>query len=526
MKNAEFIKDLKNYIKARYPLIFIETTEEDRLIADLRRVGEELKYNLTTWSPVESFECATYNLSKKNDVSCLTFEEILFECNNTIADTGKPFLFTFFGADINKEARILKKIAENIRKENKFCCSYIFIAPSFENLDKSIYSEAIILDYPLLDKQEIKEKILEILFSWTKMYKDKIQIEEGKNLVETLSNASLGLTSIEIENCLAKTLVKNEGYISEECARDIIKEKKQIIRKSGVLEYIDNNLSLEDIGGLDILKNWLNLRKNTFWEEAQDFGLTPPKGVLLVGIPGCGKSLTAKCIASSWNMPLLKCDIGKIFGKYIGESEENMRTALKVAEATAPCVLWIDEIEKGLKTGEQSHEITTRVFGSILSWMQDKTEPVFVFATANNIRNLPPELLRKGRFDEIFFVDLPNFEERKRILEIHISKIGRDIHNFDIDALAQISGEAYLGENICLSGAEIEAWIKDALMEAYARKINGDLQADLSMDDLIKVFKRIIPMAKMRKMEFKELRNWAQQNAVNASLNDFFNDTL
>lgn len=520
MNNAEFIKDLKNYIKARYPLIFIETTEEDRLISDLKRISEELKYNLTTWSPVEDFECRTYNLNKKDDVSGLSFEDILFECNNTISDTGKPFLFTFFDAPVNRAPRILKKIAENIRIEKKYCCNYIFVAPSFDNLDENICSEALILDYPLLDKQEIKEKILTILLDWKRIYKDKIQIEENANLAETLTNASLGLTSIEIENCLAKTLVGNNGHISSENAKDIIKEKKQIIKKSGVLEYIDNNLSLEDIGGLEVLKHWLNLRKNTFWEDAQNFGLTSPKGVLLVGIPGCGKSLTAKCIASSWNMPLLKLDIGKIYGKFVGESEENMRKALKVAEATAPCVLWIDEIEKGLKTGKQSHEVSSRVFGSILSWMQDKTAPVFVFATANNITSLPPELLRKGRFDEVFFVDLPNFEERKKILEIHISKLGRNIHNFDIDTLAQLSGEEYLGQNVRLSGAEIEAWVKDALMEAYARKIEGYPQADLSMNDLMLVLKRMVPMAKMRMADFESLRDWATQNAVNASLEE------
>lgn len=290
------------------------------------------------------------------------------------------------------------------------------------------------------------------------------------------------------------------------------------IRKSGILEYVENKLSLEDVGGLTVLKRWLELRGKTFSEDAKAFGLNPPKGVLLVGIPGCGKSLTAKCIASAWSMPLLKLDMGKIFGKYVGDSEANIRQALKTAEAIAPCVLWIDEIEKGLSGGGSDGGTSSRVFGNILTWMQDKTSPVFTFATANNIRNLPPELLRKGRFDEIFFVDLPDFEERKKILEIHIGKSGRNLANFDLDKLAQISGEDNYGANIRLAGAEIEAWVKDALMEAYARKTNGEDGADLSMQDFETVIKRMIPMAKMRQEDFKDLRDWANENAVSASV--------
>ena len=350
------------------------------------------------------------------------------------------------------------------------------------------------------------------------LYPQNVKIEQSDKLIETMANASLGLTSIAIDNCMAKSLVKYGGIVDQNCPKSILLEKKQILRKSGILEYIENNLSLEDVGGLNVLKKWLELRGNSFSDEARLFGLNPPKGVLLVGIPGCGKSLTAKCVASSWNMPLLKFDVGKIFGRWLGESEANMREALKVAEATAPCVLWIDEIEKGLQQNENDDGGTTRrVFGNILSWMQDKIAAVFVFATANNIKTLPPEFLRKGRFDEIFFVDLPSIEERKKIIEIHLKNTKRNLKNFDIEKLAQLSGEENLGKNVRLSGAEIEAWIKDSLLEAYSRKINGDKKADLSMNDLEAVIKRIIPMAKMRVDDFRELRSWARNNAVSAS---------
>ena len=516
MKNEEFISDLKTYIKARYPLLLIETDEEDRLIEDLEKLSTELDYNLITWNACTSFESQTYDL---DDEDFSDFGSAIIKCNG-LSRTGERFLFVFKvkNENLNKESRLLKEIAIAIRTDSKYCCNYIFISSYFEDIDKTIYSEVAILDYPLLDKQEIKEKISETLQSWKQIYPQNVKIEQSDKLIETMANASLGLTSIAIDNCMAKSLVKYGGIVDQNCPKSILLEKKQILRKSGILEYIENNLSLEDVGGLNVLKKWLELRGNSFSDEARLFGLNPPKGVLLVGIPGCGKSLTAKCVASSWNMPLLKFDVGKIFGRWLGESEANMREALKVAEATAPCVLWIDEIEKGLQQNEHDDGGTTRrVFGNILSWMQDKIAAVFVFATANNIKTLPPEFLRKGRFDEIFFVDLPSIEERKKIIEIHLKNTKRNLKNFDIEKLAQLSGEENLGKNVRLSGAEIEAWIKDSLLEAYSRKINGDKKADLSMNDLEAVIKRIIPMAKMRVDDFRELRSWARNNAVSAS---------
>lgn len=369
--------------------------------------------------------------------------------------------------------------------------------------------------YPLPNRQEVSEQISKFINQYKGM--KGVSVDTSAETLSALTNASLGLTYAEIENCLARALVEDHKLDINDI-KSIVNEKKQIIRKSGILEYVENKLSLEDVGGLTVLKRWLELRGKTFSEDAKAFGLNPPKGVLLVGIPGCGKSLTAKCIASAWSMPLLKLDMGRIFGKYVGDSEANIRQALKTAEAIAPCVLWIDEIEKGLSGGGSDGGTSSRVFGNILTWMQDKTSPVFTFATANNIRNLPPELLRKGRFDEIFFVDLPDFEERKKILEIHIGKSGRNLANFDLDKLAKMSGEDNYGTNVRLAGAEIEAWVKDALMEAYARKANGDINADLSMQDFETVIKRMIPMAKMRQEDFKDLRDWANENAVSASV--------
>ena len=328
------------------------------------------------------------------------------------------------------------------------------------------------------------------------------------------------MTKLEIDNCLARALVSNRRIDASDL-KGILAEKKQIIRKTGILEYIDSQLNLNDVGGLQTLKKWLELRSHCFGDEAMKFGVKPPKGVLLTGIPGCGKSLTAKCVATAWNMPLLRLDMGKIFQGVVGSSESNIRLALKTAEAISPSILWIDEIEKGLSGasgGGGDGGTSVRVFGTLLTWMQEKTSPVFVFATANNINGLPPELLRKGRFDEIFFVDFPSSEERKKILEIHISKLGRNKADFDLNRLAELSGESQFGKDVVLAGAELEAWVSDALIQAFSRRIDGEQNADLSMKDFETTIKRVVPMGQMRKDEFLKIREWANENAVSASL--------
>ena len=239
-----------------------------------------------------------------------------------------------------------------------------------------------------------------------------------------------------------------------------------------------------------------------------------------------GNSVSWKCVASAWNMPLLRLDMGKIFQGIVGSSESNIRLALKTAEAISPSILWIDEIEKGLSgSGGNGGDggTSTRVFGTLLTWMQEKTSPVFVFATANNINGLPPELLRKGRFDEIFFVDFPSNDERKKILEIHISKLKRDLNKFDLNKLSKLSGEEKFGKDVVLSGAELEAWVADSLIEAFSRKIEGDSNADLSMDDFETTINRLVPMGQMRKDEFTRLRHWANENAVSASVSSVSN---
>ena len=285
-------------------------------------------------------------------------------------------------------------------------------------------------------------------------------------------------------------------------------DKEQIIRKSGILDYFPKNESLKDVGGMENLKEWLKKRQLAYDKEARDWGLKEPKGLLLLGVPGCGKSLIAKSIASSWNMPLLRLDVGKVFQGIVGSSEDNIRKAIATAEAVAPCVLWIDEIEKGL-SGVQSSGVTSRIFSTILTWMQEKTAPVFVVATANNINQLPPELLRKGRFDEIFFVDLPSQKEKENIFSIHLQKNRQNVSSFALDILAQ-KAEGF-------NGAEIEECVKEAMFTAYVESQESNIAPKLQMIHILDAIKNTVPLSKTMEKQITDLRKFAVSRAKNAS---------
>ena len=272
---------------------------------------------------------------------------------------------------------------------------------------------------------EIKQSLDELIAINEQSGRIEIQLDEEEE--EKLVKAALGLTLSEAENAFARAMVE-DGRLSIKDVEVILQEKEQIIKKTGILEFVNSNLKMEDVGGLENLKRWLRKRNKSWLESAQKFGLPSPKGVLITGVPGCGKSLISKAISEMWQLPLLRLDIGKIFSGLVGSSEENMRKAIQTAEAIAPSILWIDEIEKGFSglssTGDSG--TTSRIFGHFLTWMQEKEKPVFVIATANNISILPPEMLRKGRFDEIFFVDLPTHRERVEIFKVHLAKRLKD----------------------------------------------------------------------------------------------------
>ena len=316
-------------------------------------------------------------------------------------------------------------------------------------------------------------------------------------------DAAMGLTASEAENVFAKSLVEKGDFD----LKIILSEKEQIIRKSGVLEYYHANENMKEVGGLEELKKWLEKRGKAFTSQARDFGLPEPRGILLLGIPGCGKSLTAKAISSMWQLPLLKLDVGKVFSSFVGSSEENVRRAIATAESIAPSILWLDEIEKGFSglgsSGQTDGGTTARVFGTFLTWLQEKKTPVFVVATSNNVSQMPPELLRKGRFDEIFYVDLPSKEERKAIFKIHLEKRKRNATAFNLDALAGLTAG--------YSGSEIEEVIVSALYDAF------DSGAELQQQHLESVITTLIPLSKTMEEQIKSIRDWAKLRARRAS---------
>lgn len=336
--------------------------------------------------------------------------------------------------------------------------------------------------------------------------------EEGK---EKLCKAAMGLTLQEAENAFALAMV-NDGKVDVSDLDIILSEKMQVIKKTGILEFINTDIKISDVGGLENLKNWLNKRNNSWSESAKKYCLPAPKGVLITGVPGCGKSLTAKAMSAAWQLPLLKLDFGKIFSGIVGSSEENMRKAIKTAEAVAPSILWVDEIEKSLSGLNSNGDSGTssRIFGTFLTWMQEKTAPVFVIATANNINSLPAELLRKGRFDEIFFVDLPTQREREEIFKLHLSK---RLKNKDVASKIEINNDLYrqlaqMTEGFV--GAEIEQVVISALYEAFFNK------RPLEFSDLANTIKNVVPLSVTQKEQILAIRQWANIRAVAATKKD------
>src|SRR5699024_9995740 len=317
------------------------------------------------------------------------------------------------------------------------------------------------------------------------------------------------------ENSFALSLVM-DGKLDINTVDHVLSEKQQIIKKNDILEYIPRSSHMGDVGGLENIKNWLIKRDRSWLGSAEEYGLPAPKGLLITGIPGCGKSLIAKAVSSLWNLPLLKLDMGKIFSGVVGSSEENMRKAIETAEAIAPSILWIDEIEKGLAGTNSSGDSGTasRIFGTFLNWMQDKTEPVFLVATANDIQKLPPEFLRKGRFNEIFFVDLPTQKEREAIFKIHlekrlISETSRGDFPLEDTTYAQLANmtEGFIG-------AELEQVVISALFEAFAET------RAIQMKDLEKAIEETIPLSVTQAEQIKALREWASVRAVAATLRE------
>lgn len=499
---------IKDMLKAYYPVLYLTSYEYDRTKQKIEGIvnilrSENKNVRLFNWNCVDGLrliEGVTPFLVKNGDgEEIVEPEETLKYILNDREFSKDIFVLEDFNNYIEEEnvKFYIRSIAEKARHTN----SHAIVLSAVYKLPIELEKYVTVLNIPLPNRGDM-EKTLGVV---ERQCKINLTIEMRNRMVD----AALGMTSMEADLAFCLAAVKDD--LGENAPYTVSSEKEQIIRKSGILDYFPKNENLKDVGGMEVLKDWLFKRKKAYEKKARDFGLQEPKGLLLLGVPGCGKSLTAKTIASFWNMPLLRLDIGKVFQGVVGSSEDNIRKAIATAEAVAPCVLWIDEIEKGLSgmqsSGVTDGGVTSRIFSTILTWMQEKTSPVFVVATANNINLLPPELLRKGRFDEIFFVDLPSQKERENIFAIHLKKKGQDPSQYPIEML----GKKTEGFN----GAEIEECIKEAMFAAYVEVPDNP---QLLSKHLVDAISKTVPLSTTMKEQIAALRNWAATRAKNASI--------
>src|SRR5438132_2242291 len=493
-------KELEHLMRARYPLIYILSSEEKRVEESIRRVlhsrelDKGVRTKIYTWSVTEGVRLGSEAQGDSKDpLKALRF----------VLEAKKDERAVFILRDLHpfqknpEVVRLLRDLARHLKETLKT----VFMVSPVLSIPPELDKEVTVVEYPLPELSEING-ILERVARMVAGTKVPLA-QEREHVVE----AALGLTADEAESVFAKSLVQTSGSFDIDI---ILSEKERIVRKSGVLEFFRTREQMEDIGGLDLLKTWLKKRQTAFSEEARKFGLPRPKGILMIGIPGGGKSLTAKAVGASWRLPLLRLDVGKVFAGIVGSSEENMRRAIQMAEAVAPSILWVDELEKGFSgTGSSNQSdagTAARVFGSFITWLQEKTSPVFVIATANNVDELPPEMMRKGRFDEIFFVDLPTLPERREIGAIHLKRRGRDPSQFDLDKIAEKSD--------AFTGAEIEQAVVSALFDEYDRHGSaGGLNTEGGVHSLAET----VPLSRTMKEKVATLRTWCRTRARPAS---------
>ena len=452
MEDRTFKAKLVRYIDAGFPIIYINTFEEDKvdsLIPEISSGKEVYEWNET--NGYIDFETKT---PLQEDCS---LERMLDQLKTPDLLDRKILIFKDITSYLD-DPRIVSKVKGLARMINQGVDATVIIVSSVLVIPKDIEKYVTILEMDYLNTDEIKTIIRGFV-------KDNLNQQVDEKLIEEFALAFKGLTEFEILNLLALSYA-DDGDLTRKDLRLIFDQKQQMIKKAGILEMIPLKETIDDIGGLENLKAWFIKKAKVYknMNNAKKYGVDMPKGVLIAGVPGCGKSLNAKAAANLFEVPLLRLDMGRLMGKYVGESEGNLRSAIALAEAISPCVLWIDELEKafaGIGGSGGGAEVTTRLFGNFLTWMQEKESPTFVVATANDITKLPPELLRKGRFDEIFYVGLPNKEEREKIFNIHIKKRRpQDLKNIRVKELVSIT-EGF-------SGADIEGVVKDAIESAFA----------------------------------------------------------
>ncbi len=497
-------EEIETLIRARYPIIYIVTGEEMRAQKVVMEIARKREKSSFEWSYSTGIVPAGQSIQSQKNRSGATKDPLL--ALDHVIEQVDPAVYIFkdFHPFLTKNnfavVRKLKDIALQLKSSYK---TIILISPVLE-IPVELEKEITVLNFPAPGRDELAELLENILTDVRKIRNVKMDLDEAGR--ERLLQAALGLTLGEAENVFAKIIVTGDGLEADD-VQAVFAEKQQIIRKSGLLEYYPTTENFDSVGGLAALKDWLEKRSLAFSKEARDFGLPPPKGILMLGVQGCGKSLCAKAVSSLWQLPLLRFDMGRMFNSLVGSSEENVRKAVAVAESVAPAILWVDEIDKAFAgsqgSGSSDGGTTARVFGTFLTWLSEKTSPVFVVATANDISHLPPELMRKGRMDEIFFVDLPGQAERAQIFAIHLARRQRAPENFDLPVLAENSKE--------FSGAEIEEAIISAMYDAfYAGR-------EVETVDLLKALQETVPLARTMDEQINRLRSWASGRARDAS---------
>jgi SpoVK/Ycf46/Vps4 family AAA+-type ATPase len=485
----KFNSELALFLKARYPIIYINTIEEDRVEYVIRKnVKTNLNRSIYSWDFVDGYTNNPNNqgFAKRNPLQALELVERL--------NTETPALFLL--KDFNRfltDLSISRKL-RNISRILKLQPKTIIIIGSDLTIPKELQDLITVLEFQLPLEDEITQELNRLINS--------LNIKVDSQLFENLTRACQGLSLERIRRVLSK-IIATYKTIDDNSIEVLLSEKKQIISQTEILEYSSVNEKITNLGGLDNLKDWLKKRKTAFSIQASNYGLPTPRGLLLIGIQGTGKSLTAKAIANDWQLPLLKLDVGKLFGGIIGQSESRLRQMINVAETISPCILWIDEIDKAFTNTESKGDSGTsnRVLATFISWLSEKTKPVFVISTANNIDLLPLEIIRKGRFDEIFFLDLPKQDEREEIFKIHLQEFRPESWNlFDYSKLAKLS-ESF-------SGAEIRQSIIEGMYHAFYEK------REFTTDDICLAVKELIPLANLESNQMLKLQNWASSGQI------------
>ena len=488
-----FLNDLVLLLKSRYPIIYICTNEEERIEYLIRYCAKKyMSRTYNSWDFVEGYQENPNDsgFAARNPLEALELIEKL--------TPETPALFVLKDYDnFLKDFSVTRKL-KNISRKLKTEPKNVIIISSEVNIPDSLKEYITLLEFPLPNYSEILEELNRLISS--------MQKDVSASTVTSLAIACQGLSLERIRRVLSKVIAK-DGEITEGSPLVVLQEKKQIIQQTQLLEFCLTDKTLSDLGGLDNFKDWLKLRERAFSQDAINYGLPYPKGLLLIGIQGTGKSIAAKILAYEWQLPLLRLDFGRLFASLIGQSEQRVRKMIEIAEALAPCVLWVDEIDKAFAGAQSSGDsgTTSRVLATFITWLSEKTSPVFVVSTANNIDAIPAEILRKGRFDEIFFLNLPTREERKEIFKVHINKYRPGTsERFHLPILSELAND--------FSGAEIEQTVIDAM------RIGFNENREFNNEDIIVSIQNCVPLARTKSKELNLLKEWSESgNVISAS---------